>query len=89
MAKAEQVELSIEQEHVLDEVETMVLMAIGEQCAGCSTAKFASHRIGMAVAQEKIPQSAAEEMAERFRVCQGLSGQVGTGQVCHYPDRVK
>ncbi len=84
MAETEAVELLLEQILVLSDVEILVLSAIGSQCAGCSAANFAPHRIGMAAAQERLSRDAADGIANRYKACAGL-GKVGTADMCHYP----
>lgn len=85
MAEKVEVVLSPQQEQVLDEVEVMVLSAISERCARCSTANFAPRRIGMAVARENISNATAAGIANQFKACTGLSKDDGNIEMCHYP----
>jgi hypothetical protein len=82
--RAEGVELTPDQEDILDEVEAMVISAIGAQCEGCSTAKFAPMRIGKATAKEDISRDTADRIAATFQTCQGL-GRIGTAPLCRFP----
>jgi hypothetical protein len=62
----------------------MVLSAVREGCAGCSTANFAPWRLGEAVAKERISEETAAAYARRLNNCAGVLVEAGV-QMCRLP----
>jgi hypothetical protein len=78
--------LSDRQQEVSNDAKALIESGIGEQCDGCSTAKFKPGTIARAVAIGNVPVEMAQQTAEQFRACEGL-GKIGTANLCHFPSK--
>lgn len=79
MAEKNEIILTDEEEKLFSEVEKLVLSAISERCAGCSTANFTPRRIAGAVVKGGLSKEGAVTVTAGFARCPGLFDAI-----CHF-----